>query len=95
MESVGGSATSISLSGDEEVLPVAPTPPVVVELLKNAIVDEGERRPKLVSLAEAQTVPCYTRFRSFKHHMSRQVEPNREPREIQNGSRLVSETNTP
>ena len=39
MESVGGSATSTSLSVDEEVLPVAPTPPVVVVLLKKAIFD--------------------------------------------------------
>ena len=44
MESVGGSATSISLSGDEEVLPVAPTPPVVVVLLKNAILDQQVER---------------------------------------------------
>ena len=38
MESVGGSATSMSLSAaDEEVFPAEPTPPVVEVLPKNAI----------------------------------------------------------
>lgn len=44
IESVGGSATSISFSADEEVLPVAPTPPVVVVLPKNAIFDRQVER---------------------------------------------------
>jgi hypothetical protein len=46
MESLGGSATSISLSDDEEVLAVAP--PVVVVLLKNAILDRQVERRALV-----------------------------------------------
>ena len=37
MESVGGSTTSMSLSDDDEVLPVALTPPVVEVLPKNDI----------------------------------------------------------
>lgn len=44
IESVGGSATSISFSADEEVLPVAPTPPVVVVLPKNDIFDRQVER---------------------------------------------------
>ena len=43
MESVGGSATSMSLSGDEEVLPVVPTLPAVAALLKNAILQPTGR----------------------------------------------------
>ena len=50
MESVGGSATSKSLFGEEVVLPVAPTPPVVDVLLKNTIFKTRRRRSRGVQI---------------------------------------------
>jgi hypothetical protein len=80
MESVGGSATSKSLFG-EEVLPAAPTPvpPVVDVLLKNTIFKTRRRRRgsdkvvtrcalKKIQMRHDYTYGPATRFRSSFAH---------------------------